>query len=98
MGNDTHALAIENKGRSKSRGLSGHNKSKGRSKSRGKIKCYYCGKIGHMKRNCKILKQGGDKSQKQENDKNTVATTYTGDNEVTLLCNQDCFHVVEQDV
>ena len=99
MGNDTHALVMENRGRSKIRGPSGHNKSRGRSKSRGKIKCYHCGKIGHMKRNCKILKQGGDKSQKQEDAKNTVATTSTSDNEVTLLCNQeDCCHVAEQDV
>ena len=52
-----------------------------------------------MKRNCKILRQGGDKSQKQEDDKNIVATTCTSDNEVTLLCNQeDCCHVAEQDV
>ena len=99
MGNDTHALVIESRGRSKNRGPFGHNKSRGRSKSRGKIQCYHYGKIGHMKRNCKILKQRGDKSQKQENDKNTVATTYTSDNEVTLLCNQeDCCHVAEQDV
>ena len=69
MGNDTHALVTENKGRSKSRGPCGHIKSRGRSKSRGKIKCYHCSKIGHMKRICKILKQRGDKSQKQEDDK-----------------------------
>ena len=62
VGNDTHALVTENRGRSKSRGPFGYNKSRGRSKSRGKIKCYHCGKIGHMKRNCKILKQGVDKS------------------------------------
>ena len=85
MGNDTHALVTENKGRSKSRGPFGHNKSRGRSKSRGKINCYRYGKIGHMKRNCKILKQGGDKSRKDEDEKNTVATTSTSDNEVTLL-------------
>ena len=64
LGNDTHALVKENKGQRKSRGPFGHNKSRGKSKSRGKIKCYHCGKIGYMKRNCKILKQGGDKSQK----------------------------------
>ena len=75
MGNDTHALVTDNKGQSKSRGPFGHNKSRGRSKSRGKIKCYHCGNIGHMKRNYKILKQGGDKSQKQEDNKYTVATT-----------------------
>ena len=63
LGNDTHALVTKNRDRSKSKGPSKHNKSKGRSKSKGKIKCYHCGKIGHMKRNCKILKQGGDKSQ-----------------------------------
>ena len=52
-----------------------------------------------MKRNCKILKQGGEKSQKQEDDKNTAAITSTNDNELTLLFNQeDCCHIVEQDV
>ena len=52
-----------------------------------------------MKRNYKILKQGLDKSQKQEGDKNIAATTYTSDNEVTLLCNQeDCCSVAYQDV
>ena len=52
-----------------------------------------------MKRNCKILKQGGDKSHKLEDDKNAIATTSTSDNEVTLLCNQeDRCHVAEQDV
>ena len=50
VGNDTHALVIKNRGRRKSRGPSGHNKLRGRSKSRGKIKCYHCDKIGHMKR------------------------------------------------
>ena len=44
VGNDTHALVTKNKGRSKSRGPFGHNKSRGRSKSRGKINCYHCGK------------------------------------------------------
>ena len=76
MVNGTHALVTENKGRSKSKGPFGHNESRGRSKSKGKIKCYHCGKIGHMKRNFKILKQEVGKSQKKEDDKNTTATTY----------------------
>ena len=92
-------LSRRTTGRRKIRGPFAHNKSRGRSKSRGKIKYYHCGKIGHMERNCKILKQGGDKSHKQKYDKNTIATTSTNDDEVTLLCNQEyCCYVVEQDV
>ena len=49
-GNGTHAIVTKNRGRSKSRGPFEHNKSRDRSKSKGKIKCYHCGKIGHMKR------------------------------------------------
>ena len=95
VGNNTNALVMEYRGRRKSRGPSRHNKSSGRSKSRGKIKCYHCGKIDHMKRNYKILKQGVNKSHKWEDDKNIVATTYINDNEVTLLCNQEyCCNVV----
>ena len=94
VGKDIHALVTKNRGGRKSRGPFGRNNSRGRSKTRGKIKCYHCGKIGHMKKNYKILKQGGEKSQKQEDDKNIVATTSTSDNEVTLLCNQEyCCHV-----
>ena len=52
-----------------------------------------------MKSNCNILKQGVDKSQKQEDNKKTATTTYTSDNEVTLLYNQEnCCHIAEQDV
>ena len=94
MGNGTHALVKENRGQSKSRGPFGHNKSRGISMSKGKIKCYHCGKLGHMKWNYKILKQGGDKIQKQADDRNIAATTSTSDNEVALLCSQeDCCHV-----
>ena len=64
VSNDTNVLVKENMDRSKSRGPFRHNKSRGRSKSKGRIKYYHCGKIGHTKRNRKILKQGGDKSQK----------------------------------
>ena len=39
---------------------------------------YHCGKLGHMKINCKFLRQGIDNM-------NTAATTSTNDDEVTLL-------------
>ena len=100
VGNDTHALFTKNKGRSKSRGLLGQNISKGKSKPREKTKCYHCGKRDQMKRNCKFLKQGINKSQElTEEDKNTIATTSISGNEVTLVCDQeDCYLVANQDV
>ena len=55
VGSDTHALITENRGRSRNKGPYEQNKSRSRSKSRKKMKCYHCGKLGHMKRNCKFL-------------------------------------------
>ena len=62
VGNGTHALVMENKGRSRSKGPYGKNKSRGKSKSREKMKCYHCGKLSHMKKNRKFLKEGIDKN------------------------------------
>ena len=42
--NDTHALIMENKGRSRSQESFWKNKSSVRSKSKEKIKCYHCGR------------------------------------------------------
>lgn len=60
--NDTHALITKERGRIKSRGAANHNKLRDKSKFKQKIKCYHYGKIGRMKRNCKILKQGANKN------------------------------------
>ena len=79
---------MENKGQSRSQESFGQNKSSVKSKSKDKIKCYHCGRLGRMKRNCKFLKQGVDNSQKQGDDRNIAATTSTSDDEVTFLYNQ----------
>jgi len=45
------ALVTEKQGRSKSgkpRGDDSCDKSRGKSKSKREIKCFYCGKLGHM--------------------------------------------------
>ena len=58
---NTEALVIEKQGRSKNRKPSSnynHEKSRGKSKSRKEIKCFYCGKPRHIKRDCrKFIKE-----------------------------------------
>ncbi len=50
---DAQALVTENKGRSKGRNSKGSGKSRSQSQTKGKVKCFYCDKEGHIKRNCK---------------------------------------------
>lgn len=55
---ESQALVTDNRGRSKNRGQRIHNdKFRGRSKLRGKnFICYYCRKLGHIKKNYRALK------------------------------------------
>lgn len=56
----SEAFVIENGGRSKSKASHGDDnrgKSRGNSKSRKDIKCFYCDKLGHLRKECKKLKK-----------------------------------------
>jgi hypothetical protein len=53
---DAQALVTENRGRSKGRNSKGRSKSRSQSQTKGKVKCFYCDKEGHIKRNCKAWK------------------------------------------
>lgn len=105
MGVDnSQALVVENRGRSKSRGPRTRGNSHNRSKSRdGKETrtCFYCKKPGHIKKNCFRFKreQRKNNSQKDEEDKNTAATISKGDDDaVTLICaTSECHHVDNSD-
>nr|KYP31853.1 Retrovirus-related Pol polyprotein from transposon TNT 1-94 [Cajanus cajan] len=57
LNNQFEANVIDNRGRSKNREKGGRGKSQGRSKSRTRICCYYCGKPGHRKSECRFLKK-----------------------------------------
>ncbi len=50
---DAHALVTENKGRSRGRNSKGRGRSRSQSQTKGKVKCFYCDKEGHIKKNCK---------------------------------------------
>jgi hypothetical protein len=56
----SEALVIERRGRSKSRKphmYDSRDKSKGKSYSKTVIKCFYCGKPGHIRRDCRKFKR-----------------------------------------
>ncbi|GKV28913.1 hypothetical protein SLEP1_g37899 [Rubroshorea leprosula] len=86
---NTQALVMDNRGRSKTREPRGRG-GRSRSKSKSGVKCYHCGQLGHMKRNCYLLK-GKDKKKVENSNTTAVASTSGGD--VTLLCDRgECCH------
>lgn len=101
MGIDnSQALVVENRERSKSRGPKGHNNLRSRFKfSDGKnvTICHYCKKLSHIKKYCFCLKRKQRKkndSQKEGDDKNTATTASKSDDDVTLICaTSECHHV-----
>ena len=69
ISSNIEALVIERQRRSKSRKPSNdysRDKSKGKSKSRKEIKCFYCGKSGHIKRECKKFRREQFKGKCEE--------------------------------
>ncbi|KAL6315537.1 hypothetical protein AAG906_000839 [Vitis piasezkii] len=90
---NTEALVTERRGRSKSKKPSNdynHDKSRAKSKSRKEIKCFYCGKSGHIKRECRKFKreQFKGKGEKQKEDKAIAAIAYDGD--TIIVCDDAC--------
>ncbi|RDY05562.1 hypothetical protein CR513_10588, partial [Mucuna pruriens] len=58
MSSHSEANVVENRGRSEHRSKGSRGKSRGRSKSRPRgLTCFYCGKIGHKKQECRFLKR-----------------------------------------
>ena len=56
----SEANIVDRRGREETRGQNrsrGRDQSRGRSKSRPRVTCYYCGKQGHMKSECRFFKK-----------------------------------------
>lgn len=68
------ALASINRGRSKSRCPKRRGKSISNSQSEGAFKYFHCGKEGHMKRNCRLLKRPQREESNKKDDGQTSAT------------------------
>jgi DNA mismatch repair ATPase MutL len=81
---ELEALVTEKQGRSKSRKsrkYDSRDKSKGKSNSRSDIKCFFCGKLRHAKRECRKFKkeQLKEKGEEQKEEKDTAAVVLDGD-------------------
>ena len=69
ISSNTEALVTKRRMRSKSIKPSNdynHDKSKEKLKSRKKMKCFYCGKSGHIKRECKKFRRKQFKGKCEE--------------------------------
>ena len=69
ISSNTEALVTERQERSKSRKPSSdynRDKSREKSKSRKKIKCFYCGKLGHINRECRKFRREQFKGKGEE--------------------------------
>lgn len=101
---NSQALVVENRGRSKSKGPKGRDNSRGRSKSsdgKNHFICNYCKKPGHIKKYCfRWKREHGKKNdfQKEGDDKNVAAVASKSDDDVTLICaTSECHHVSSTD-
>uniref|UniRef100_A0A2N9GZE0 Integrase catalytic domain-containing protein n=1 Tax=Fagus sylvatica TaxID=28930 RepID=A0A2N9GZE0_FAGSY len=94
---DAQALVTENKGRSKGRNSKGRGKSRSQSQTKGKVKCFYCDKEGHIKRNCKAWKnkQKEETNKKKVDDHNTATVSLDEDVVVLSIGKDECCHVVD---
>lgn len=89
-------LVTDSRGRSKNRGSQNreHNRSKSRSRLKD-IECYHCGKKGHTKKFCRILKKENRDKEEQKEDGNLVANVTTEDlvtvldaNMINIVCDE----------
>ena len=92
---ESEALVADNRGSSRKF----HNRGKAKDRSRGKfspkksIKCYHCGQKGHMRNECRKLKE---EHAEKGGTRDTAATTSYGD-EVIIICEDGLVNMTSQD-
>ncbi|KAF7115099.1 hypothetical protein RHSIM_RhsimUnG0064500 [Rhododendron simsii] len=104
---DTEALVVQNRGRSRTRNSGGdRNKSKDRSKSksrgtskpRSEIECFHCHKMGHVRKECRILQKELKKGKGAEISGKKDTTAVASDGEVIIVCDDGFVGLTGQDL
>ena len=100
ISSNTKALVTKRQRRSKNRKPSSdynRDKSRGKSNSRKEIKCFYYGKPGHIKRECRKFKKeqfkGNGEVQKEDKDIAVVASNA----DTIIVCDDVCVNLACQD-
>ena len=80
------------RGRSKHRSHQNRDKSHARSKSKGRFTCFYCGKPGHFRKNCRHLKKekgiADDVEPKTNSDEKNTPSIASNEEELLFTCEQ----------
>ena len=70
---------------------------KKKSKSRKEIKCFYCGKPGHIKRECKKFRREQFKRKGEEHKEDKDIATVAFDGDAIIICDDTCVNLACQD-
>ncbi|KAF7121453.1 hypothetical protein RHSIM_Rhsim13G0116100 [Rhododendron simsii] len=104
---DTEALVVQNRGRSRTRNSGGdrnkskdrsRSKSRGTSKPRSEIECFHCHKMGHMRKECRILQKELKKGKVVESSGKKDTTAVASDGEVIIVCDDGFVGLTGQDL
>ncbi|KAF7129225.1 hypothetical protein RHSIM_Rhsim10G0050800 [Rhododendron simsii] len=104
---DTEALVVQNRGRSRIRNSGGdrnkskdrsRSKSRGTSKPRSEIECFHCHKMGHMRKECRILQKELKKGKGAEISGKKDTTAVASDGEVIIVCDDGFVGLTGQDL
>ena len=100
ISSNTEALVIERREKNKIRKPSSdynRDKARGKSKSRKDIKCFYCDKPGHIKKECIKFKREQFKRKGEEHKEDKDIATVAFDGDAIIICDDTCVNLACQD-